>query len=398
MLIGDIAGLANAVQADPAGHYALARMFDATGISYTHAAVRTPLTGTFTGLGHEIANLQLQFSSGKIGLFGTIEEGGVVRDLVLQNITITPSSPRAGEIGTLAGHNSGLVSNVAVLDGSVDARGPRHDAPTGGLVGNNDGTVTMSSVAGTTVFAMDPGGMAGLNSGTISRSSAGATVHGGNGGSAGGLVSTNTGTILLASTSGSVAVDPDHHAADGDDIAGGVAAINGGTIDRTFSTASVDGGSGGEGEEHESAAVAGGLVGFSTGTIVNSYARGSVTAAASGLTFADEGGFAGGYATDTGSARATYSTGAVTCNCSNHSGVNFGGYIGSGGSVATRSYWDTDTSGQSLGCGDNDCANVKGRTTAQLKAALPAGFVARVWALNPSINDGYPYLIDNPPQ
>ena len=35
---------------------------------------------------------------------------------------------------------------------------------------------------------------------------------------------------------------------------------------------------------------------------------------------------------------------------------------------------------------------------AQLKSALPAGFSSAIWGQSAGINNGYPYLLGNPPQ
>ena len=74
---------------------------------------------------------------------------------------------------------------------------------------------------------------------------------------------------------------------------------------------------------------------------------------------------------------------------------------GTGGGLSGN-YWDTTTSGitnlsQGAGSPAND-PGITGETTAQLQAALPAGFDPAIWAENPSINGGLPYLIANPPQ
>ena len=66
-------------------------------------------------------------------------------------------------------------------------------------------------------------------------------------------------------------------------------------------------------------------------------------------------------------------------------------------SYADIDYWDIDTSGLSNGCANDDCTGVTGLTDTQMKSGLPSGFDPAVWAQSPSINDGYPYLIENPP-
>ena len=41
---------------------------------------------------------------------------------------------------------------------------------------------------------------------------------------------------------------------------------------------------------------------------------------------------------------------------------------------------------------------IHGTTDAELKAELPKGFDPKVWGQSPNINNGYPFLLSNPPQ
>ena len=61
-------------------------------------------------------------------------------------------------------------------------------------------------------------------------------------------------------------------------------------------------------------------------------------------------------------------------------------------------YWDTDTSGTDTGVGNGSEDGVTGLTTAQLQAALPAGFDPTIWKQDPKTNNGLPYLLTNPPR
>ena len=77
------------------------------------------------------------------------------------------------------------------------------------------------------------------------------------------------------------------------------------------------------------------------------------------------------------------------------------GYDYSDASLAAD-YWDLDTTGvtdpaQGAGNIPNDPGLV-GLSDAQLKSGLPAGFDPKIWASDPNINSGYPYLLANPPQ
>jgi hypothetical protein len=43
-------------------------------------------------------------------------------------------------------------------------------------------------------------------------------------------------------------------------------------------------------------------------------------------------------------------------------------------------------------------AGVTGLTDAQLKSDLPAGFDPAIWGQDAAVNNGWPYLLANPPQ
>jgi len=164
-----------------------------------------------------------------------------------------------------------------------------------------------------------------------------------------------------------------------------------GAINQSFSMGSVSVGDSG---------AAGGLVGqFPKGaiesTIANSYSTGSVT----GGSNASIGGFFG-LVTKSRLAstqfESTYSSGAVLGG----GGSLLGGFGGKSSTSAAYSnnYWDETTSGttQALGKGNAD-GGIQGETTSELQSGLPAGFDPAIWGLNRKINNGLPYLLNNPP-
>ena len=132
-----------------------------------------------------------------VGLFSTIGATGVVRNLIIDNATVTanPNVTGPGQfVGVLAGSNGGLVSNVTVTDSTVSHGTANNGVVAGGLVGQNG------------VFGP------GASMGTITLSNAAVNVTVGNatsgssGNSAGGLVGGNPGTITLSTASGNVSV------------------------------------------------------------------------------------------------------------------------------------------------------------------------------------------------
>ncbi|ABI68386.1 chitobiase/beta-hexosaminidase C-terminal domain-containing protein [Syntrophomonas wolfei] len=149
----------------------------------------------------------------------------------------------------------------------------------------------------------------------------------------------------------------------------------------------------------------GGLVGYNYGTITNSYATGDVTGIekAGGLVGYNQGNIANSYAA--GIVKANDCGGLVgynlgTINNSYARGAVHGDHF-VGGLVATnynaenvkKSYWDTTTSGR-----DSSAAGI-GKITTDMK--LQGTYVdwdfTNVWNIDDSMNDGYPFLKNNPP-
>ena len=131
----------------------------------------------------------------------------------------------------------------------------------------------------------------------------------------------------------------------------------------------------------------GGLIGNAHGTVSDAYATGQVIAgdrsAVGGLI---------GYFIGKQVSR-TYSTGAV----SGGQAANVGGLIGESAPQVAHSYWDVTTSGTTNGTAGGNMKGIKGLTTEELQSGLPKGFDAGVWTQSKKINNGFPYLIANPP-
>jgi hypothetical protein len=407
ILVNDIKSLASKIAIHPSRNFALARFYDASvdGI-YKGSPVSTILAGKVDGLGHAFANVSIVFEgdiNANFGLFDLIGETGVVRNLVLRNFSYSLNTKSYdGAVGMLAGENDGRIVNVAIDGGFIGLSVPdgrRHQllACAGALAGWNAGRVQNSVVEGTVVRTSSgfSGGVVCGNSGLIVQSHSNASVAAGTGSWAGGLAWGNNGTISLSYFNGSVGVSADRYGNDGDEGAGGLVVGNSGTIDRSFSLARVNGGASAEGETHESFSYAGGAVASNDGTITNCYALGSVVSADPDHAGVYVGGFEGltDYHGSPGTAASSYFAGSIDCyECT------VAGFAGAGGGVFQQDYWDKDTSGSDVACGHGaKCEGVTGLTDSELKSGLPAGFDPQIWAQNPDINGGYPYLIDNPP-
>ena len=243
--------------------------------------------------------------------------------LVLLSVDIIGSS----YVGGLVGENEGTITN-SYATGSVSG----DDEEVGGLVGRNFRTITNSHATGSVSGDDDVGGLVGSNfRGTITNSYATGSVKGG---FSGGLVGWNEGNITNSYATGSV-----------EGASGGLVGFNVGTITNSYATGSVKGGR-----------PSGGLVGWNEGIITNSYATGSVRVLSSSI----------------------------------------GGLVGRNnkGNI-TNSYWDVDASGIQISAGGTS------KTTVALQSPTTATGIYSSWGSNHwdfGTSSQYPILkyTDNP--
>jgi hypothetical protein len=337
-LESSVAALATAIQTKSSGDYALSASYNANHDgAYKNAPIGTKFKGTFNGLGNTISNLTIKAKNkNEIGLFSYVEAPGTINSVRLTSANIT-----ANDNMEKKGSSAGIVAGANF-----------------GTVFNTFASGTMNVTDGK--FDVIVGGLVGVSFGTILNSATTVTI-----------------TISEGNSSPEAAV------------VGGLAGNNSGSITGSYSIGSISvTGTSMQGQ-------VGGLVSFNNGPIENSYAEVSTTIPNTL--------YVGGLVGLTGSTvQNSYSAGAVTGG----SGSYVGGFVGyddqTGGSDVSNDYWDTTTSGitnlsQGAGNVSND-PGITGQTTAQLQSGLPAGFDPTIWAENPSINGGLPYLIANPPQ
>ena len=268
----------------------------------------------------------------------------------ISNLTIADGTD--GYVGFFAETDDGSrVSDISFVNANVTMKRKRAGF-VGVLAGLNIGSIIGAHAKGTVAIGDKErygyvGGLIGENNGLISRSDAHVNVTANNAAAGGGLVADNNGTISECYAAGSV----------------------------TPSGYNV---------------VAGGLVGGNNNTIVDSYSTGTSSAPVA------SGGLVGVH--DGLEIATSYSTGKV------EGGGYEGGLIGEdlkSGTIGST-YWDTDTSGiTNLSQGAGNIANdpgITGLSTSQLQSGLPTGFDPKIWAENPNINNGLPYLIANPPK
>lgn len=299
---------------------------------------------------------------------GVSGSGEFVGGLVGSNGSTVGTSYATGDVsgtnyvGGLTGGNGGTVSN-SYATGSVSWNGAiccggtgpdRGGEAFGGLVGYNYGTVSNSYATGGVGGTSYVGGLVGLNEDTVSNSHATGDVNGGNGSSyIGGLMGYNI-TVSNSYATGNVV------SGNGSSYVGGLVGNNGDTVSNSYATGSVMTGS--------SSNYVGGLAGNNDNTTIsNSYATGNVTSGAgssyvgglAGKNSFDFNGAAGGWIIN------SYATGGVTGG----TGSSYvGGLAGSNGTVSniSNSFWDTQTTGQSIGIGVGTTTGATGRTSAEM--------------------------------
>ena len=299
-----------AINASPAslgGNYALAGNIDASTVaSFGPIGVNSAGTvlnggkgfsGSFTGLGHTIGNLNLSGFSAQsnVGLFGYLN--GTVRDIGVAGGQVAGSSNVGGLVGTMQsgvvadawssasvssnaasgqsiGGLVGLQANGAIssawASGSVSGLG----ADIGGLVGQQAwGSNTAVAASGAVSGFKNVGGAVGAGWGSLTNATASGsvTLAGAGANSAGGLVGYDSNmTITNSSASGAVIA----MVLGATNVGGLVGDALGGALTKTFATGLVTTGN--------SNLYVGGLVGFgSNSTITSSYATGAVTTGAS---------------------------------------------------------------------------------------------------------------------
>jgi len=288
--------------------------------------------GTFDGRGYEIRDLFVNRPDQiRIGLFGMIDFGAVVKNLGVVNFAVIGDRL----VGGLVGLNMGTISN-SYSTGSMTG-----NDEVGGLVGEHSwgelhDCYSIASVTGEN----DVGGLVGRNDattvndsylkGTISNSHSKGNVTGQS--SVGGLIGAIEHAVMVESSYSGGSVT-------GSNNVGGLVAFDEfNTVSNSYSSASVIGSSS-----------VGGLVGHSyDGTVSNSYFTGNIT----GTSYV--GGLVGqNYA---GTVSNSYSIGNVT-------GDDYvGGLVGGNeDGTVSDSFWDTETSGQATSDGGT------GKTTAEMQ-------------------------------
>ena len=190
--------------------------------------------GMFNGSEYTISNLTITSDEDYVGLFGAVGDDGTLTNVSLEAVDITGNE----RVGGLVGQNEGSISHSYVT-GSVDGSGNS----VGGLVGLNGGTGTTDSTISHSYSAVSVdsssfwvGGLVGQNAfnGEITESYANGTVTSPLNNDVGGLVGVNGGEVSTSYATGS---------ATGSFSVGGLIGRNTGTVEQSYASGSVEGSS-----------------------------------------------------------------------------------------------------------------------------------------------------------
>jgi GLUG motif-containing protein len=266
-----------------------------------------------------------------------------------------------------------VIANLEIADSADSQFGFFYEVQAPGTISS----VGLENVVVRGTIANAVGGLVGeLFGGTVSNSWTSGTINGGYSTATGGLAGYVDGGLVSNSWSSAHVVNLNEEGVGG--LIGYM--TGGGIVSGSFATGRVS-----------KYLCVGGLVGYSEGSsIMNSYAIGPSIGTYSD--YDNVGGFVG--CSISLSISDSYSTGRVK----GATGAVVGGFIGSNSSSSySNCYWDKQTSKVKTGTGTGGAKGVVGLTTAQFQSGLPVGFNATIWAEDPSINNGFPYLIANPP-
>lgn len=151
--------------------------------------------GTFDGNGKTIKNLTIADDAGScVGFFRILGANGTIKDLTIDNLTLSGGNSSTNNIGGLVGYlNGGTISNCTIKNSTISCKNDSQSPTVGGLVGElSSGSITNCTVQACTVNAVteDTG-----NSGPVAQ--AGGVVGNASGGTISGC-QVKGATVVLA--------------------------------------------------------------------------------------------------------------------------------------------------------------------------------------------------------
>jgi filamentous hemagglutinin family protein len=200
-LVNTVQDLQN-IESDMSGNYALGHDIDATGYAFKTLgfASKVQFSGQFDGMWHSVSHIKPDTDA----VFSDIATNGVVRDVNILDALSGTYAPSYKPDGILAMSNYGLIVNT-FTSGYVSGYSNASGATIGGLVGTNYGMIARSGSNATVYADSGGGGLVFDNEGTITQSYAtGIVAANESRGSSGGLIHHGNGTVTESFASGKV--------------------------------------------------------------------------------------------------------------------------------------------------------------------------------------------------
>lgn len=166
-----------------------------------------PFTGTFDGNNKTISGLIITTSKYYVGLFGQVN-GGIVKNLTLDNLTIEGGTEVGGIAGTLYGDN-GKITNCKVNNSTITCGEHAQNPEVGGIAGRISAEISNCEVSASTITAI-----------TDNTESSGATAE------AGGIVGHAEGGEISSCITKSTTTVTCNHTKGGTPFAGAVIGLN----------------------------------------------------------------------------------------------------------------------------------------------------------------------------
>ena len=207
-------------------------------------------TGTFDGRGNRIIGLTVDKfnvqNTANAGIFSTVGEGGVVKDVNIYSGTFTGTTTA----GAVAGKNKGRIEGIVTFGNTVTVTD--EDGNAGGIVGiNSSGEFKDNANDGE------------LTGGIYDVESTGSVIAGSSSAIAGGLVGTNNGGLANSFSDSAVTVDTNVTSGTSAGL-GGVVGINNGNVQYVDSLGVTNGGVTGSSN-------IGGIIGTNNGNMYSGY-------------------------------------------------------------------------------------------------------------------------------
>lgn len=245
-------------------NYALMGDINASGVSGYEAigaGSDTGFTGTFDGRGNRIIGLTVDKVNGQntanAGIFSTVGEGGVVKDVNIYSGTFTGTTTA----GAVAGMNKGRIEGIVTFGNTVTSNGNA-----GGIAGFNDsGSFSEDETTGSTNDGV-------LTNGIYDVESTGSVIAGSSSAVAGGLVGKNNGGLANSFSDSAVTVAKGVKLDKDTTALGGVVGINNGNVQYVDSLGVTNGGA-------TNSSNIGGIIGTNNGNMYSGYNESIVSGA-----------------------------------------------------------------------------------------------------------------------